>query len=68
MDRKALLPALVFLAFSAASTQAFAISADADVLQLNYHKPKATTPARPDQRTVHPTPKGDHTASTKLGH
>lgn len=68
MDRKALLPVLVFLSCSTASTHAFAITADADVLRLNYHKPKATAPVRPDHRTVHPTPKGDTTASTKLGH
>jgi hypothetical protein len=68
MDRKALLPALVLLAFSTAPTQASANTADADVLRLHYEKPKATTVSKPDHRTVHPTPKGDHTASTKLGH
>ena len=68
MDRKALLPALMFLTFSAAATQAFAITADADVLLLNYHKPKATAPARPEHGTIQTTPKGDTTASTKLGH
>ncbi len=68
MDRKALLPALVFLAFSAAATQAVVIAADADVLQLNYHKQKATAPAKLADRTAPPTPKGDTTVSTKLGH
>jgi hypothetical protein len=70
MERNALLPVLVFLALSTAA-QASAITADADVLRLNYQRPKAikaTAPAGPDRRTVLPTPKGDTTASTKLGH